>query len=148
MGRRGFTMIEMALVFVIIAIMTATAIPKTRRILEASRVNRTASIVAADLEQAFTIAGRYRRPMRITCTCGTATYTIADRTGGTVRLRRVLAGDRDLGNMTLAFELPVAGIVDVFPSGVSTTLLRVRITSGISTKAVTLSTAGHVRIIP
>ena len=59
MGRRGFTMIEMALVFVIIAIMTATAIPKIRRILEASRVNRTAPIVAADLEQAFT----HRRPL-------------------------------------------------------------------------------------
>jgi hypothetical protein len=50
--------------------------------------------------------------------------------------------------MTLAFEVPVGGTVDVFPSGVSTALLRVRITSGNSTKAVTLSTAGHVRIIP
>jgi len=148
MGRRGFTMIEMALVFTIIAIMTATAIPKIGRIMQASRVNRTASIVAADLEQAFTIAGRFRRPMRVSCTCGTATYTIADRADGTVRLRRVLAGDSDLGNMTVVFNPPVAGFVDVFPSGISTALLQVRITSGISTRAVTLSTAGHVRIIP
>jgi len=53
-----------------------------------------------------------------------------------------------LSNMTLTFEIPVAGIVDVYPSGVSTTPLRVRITSGASTRAITLSTAGHVRIIP
>jgi hypothetical protein len=39
-------------------------------------------------------------------------------------------------------------VVDVFPSGVSTQLLRFRITSGNSTRAITLSSAGHVRIIP
>jgi hypothetical protein len=115
--------------------------------MQATRVNRTAAIVASDLEQAFTLAARYRRPMRVSCTCGTATYTVADRTGGTVRLRRTL-GDADLGRVTIAFEAPVGGMVDVFPSGVSTELLQVRVTSGISTRAVTLSTAGHVRIIP
>lgn len=141
-------MIELALTFTIIAILTAMMIPKIGRVMQATRVNRVSAIVAADLEQSFTLAGRYRRPMRISCTCGTGTYTVADRTGGTVRLSRTLVGDSDLGNMTLAFELPVAGIVDVFPSGVSTTLLQVRITSGASTRAVTLSTAGHVRIIP
>ncbi|MBA3761310.1 MAG: hypothetical protein H0X07_12345 [Gemmatimonadales bacterium] len=106
--------------------------------------------MAADLEQAFTLAGRYRRPMRVSCTCGTGQYTIADRTGGTVRLRRSLVGDSDLGNMTVVFtSIPTAGVtLDVFPSGISTTMLRVRITSGTSTRAVTLSTAGHVRIIP
>lgn len=141
-------MVELALTFTIIAIMTAMAIPKFRRIMQATQVNRTTAIVAADLEQAFTLAGRFRRPMRISCTCNTGRYTVADRADGTVRLRRTLVGDSDLGNMTLAFEVPVAGIVDVFPSGVSTTALRVRITSGTSTRAVTLSTAGHVRIVP
>ena len=138
-------MVELALTFSIIAILSAMAIPKFRRIMQATQVNRTTAIVAADLEQAFTLAGRFRRPMRISCTCGAGTYTIADRAGGTVRLRRTLVGDSDLGNMTLVFD---AGIVDVFPSGVSTTPLQVRITSGTSTRAVTLSTAGHVRIIP
>ena len=147
-SRRGFTMVELVLTFTIIGIMAAMMIPKIGRTMQATRVNRASAIVAADLEQAFTLAGRFRRPMRISCTCGSGIYTIADRAGGTVRLSRTLVGDSDLGNMTLAFELPVAGIVDVFPSGVSTTLLRARITSGISTRAVTLSTAGHVRIIP
>jgi len=141
-------MVELALVFTIIGILTAMMIPKIGRTMQATRVNRTSAIVAADLEQAFTLAGRFRRPMRISCTCGSGIYTIADLAGGTVRLRRQLVGDTDLGNMTLAFEVPVAGIVDVFPSGVSTTALQVRITSGISTRAITLSTAGHVRIIP
>ena len=112
-------MVELALVFTIIAILTAMMIPKIGRTMQATRVNRVTAIVAADLEQAFTLAGRFRRPMRISCTCGTGTYTVADRAGGTVRLRRTLVGDSDLGNMTLVFNPPVAGIVDVFPSGVS-----------------------------
>jgi type II secretory pathway pseudopilin PulG len=140
-------MIELALTFTVIAIMAAMIAPRFGRVMQATRVSRTAAIVASDMEQAFTLAGRYRRPMRISCVCNTRTYTIADLAGGTVRLTRRLE-DADLGTMTLAFEVPVAGIVDVFPSGVSTAVLRVRITSGASTKAVTLSTAGHVRIIP
>ena len=127
--------------------MAGMMIPKFGRVMNSTRVNRTAAIMASDMEQAFTLAARYRKPMRITCTCNNAIYTVADRTGGTVRLTRRLQDDA-LGNMTLAMETPVGGTVDVFPSGVSSALLRFRITAGSSTKAVTLSTAGHVRIIP
>jgi type II secretory pathway pseudopilin PulG len=141
-------MIELALTLTVLAIMAAMMVPKIGRVMQATRVNRQTAIIAADLEQAFTLAARFRRPMRISCDCANATYTVADRTGGTVRLNRMLGGDDDLGTLTLAFEAPVAGIVDVFPSGVSTAALQVRITSGASTRAVTLSTAGHVRIIP
>jgi prepilin-type N-terminal cleavage/methylation domain-containing protein len=144
MGRRGFTMIEMALVFTLIAIMTSMAIPRIGRIIQSNRVNGVISTIASDMEQAFAISARFRRPMRISCDCANGIYTVADVAGGTVRLRRAVVGDRDLGNMTLAFN----GTVDVFPRGVSTAALTVRITSGASTRAVTLSTAGQVRIIP
>jgi type II secretory pathway pseudopilin PulG len=147
-GRLGFTMVELALTFSIIGILAAIMIPAMGRTMQATRVNRAATIVAADLEQAFTLAGRFRRPMRISCTCGTGVYTVADLAGGTVRLRRTLVGDSDIGNMTVVFNPPIAGIVDVYPSGVSTAALTVRITFGASTRGVTVSTAGHVRIIP
>jgi Tfp pilus assembly protein FimT len=147
-GRRGFTMIELALTFTVIAIMTAMMIPKIGRVMQSTRVNRNTAIIAADLEQAFTLSARFRKPMRISCTCNTGTYRVADVSDGTIRLTRTLGQDADLGKVTLAFELPLAGTVDVFPSGVSTALLRVRITSGSSTRAVTLSTAGQVRILP
>ncbi|MFL5448893.1 MAG: Tfp pilus assembly protein FimT/FimU [Gemmatimonadales bacterium] len=146
-NRSGFTMIELALTLTVVAIMTAMMIPRFGRVMNSTRVNRTAAIVAGDLEQAFTVAGRYRKPMRISCDCPNAIYTIADRTGGTVRLSRRLR-DADLGNMTLVMETPGGGTVDVFPSGVSTALLRFRITLGNSTRGITLSTAGMVRIIP
>jgi prepilin-type N-terminal cleavage/methylation domain-containing protein len=144
-GRQGFTMIELALTLTLIAIMTAMMVPKIGRIMQATRINREVAIVVADLEQAFTIAARYRKPMRLSCTCGTQTYTIADRTGGTVRLSRRLGADADLGTLTLTFS---ASPVDIFPSGVASAPDTVRITSGISTRAVVMTTAGQVRIIP
>jgi hypothetical protein len=141
-------MIEMALVFTLIAIMTSMAIPRIGRIMQSNRVNGVISTIASDMEQAFAISARFRRPMRISCDCANGIYTVADVAGGTVRLRRALVGDQDLGNMTVTLELPLAGTVDVFPRGVSSAFLRMRITSGASTRAVTLSTAGQVRIIP
>jgi prepilin-type N-terminal cleavage/methylation domain-containing protein len=141
----GFTMIELALTLCVLGIMTAMMIPKIGRVVQATRLNREIAIVSADMEQAFTLAARYRKPMRLSCTCGTQTYTIADRTGGTVRLSRRLGADADLGTLTLTFS---ATPVDIFPSGVSTASDTVRITSGISTRAVVLTTAGQVRIIP
>jgi prepilin-type N-terminal cleavage/methylation domain-containing protein len=143
--RQGFTMIELALTLTLIAIMTAMMVPKIGRIMQATRINREIAIVVQDLEQAFTIAARYRKPMRLSCACGTQTYTIADRTGGTVRLSRKLGADADLGTLTLTFS---ADPVDIFPSGVATAPDTVRITSGTSTRAVVLTTAGQVRIIP
>lgn len=137
-------MVELALAFTIIAILTAMMIPKIGRTMQATRVNRVTAIVAADLEQAFTLAGRFRRPMRLSST-GTQSYTIADRNGGTVRLSRTLAADADLGTLTLTFS---ATPVDIFPSGVASAADTVRITSGISTRAAVMTTAGQVRIIP
>jgi Tfp pilus assembly protein FimT len=142
-------MVELALTLCVIGIMTAMMVPKIGRVMQASRVNRQTAILAGDLEQAFTLAARLRKPMRLSCTCGTQSYTVADRTGGTVRLSRRLGADSDLGTLTLAFTTnPAGGTVNIFPSGVSTATLTARITSGVSTRAVTLSTAGHVRIIP
>ena len=138
-------MIELALTIMLIAIMTAMMVPKIGRIIQATRINREIAIVVQDLEQAFTIAARSRKPMRLSCTCGTQTYTIADRTGGTVRLSRKLGADADLGTLTLTFS---ASPVDIFPSGVATAPDTVRITSGTSTRAVVLTTGGQVRIIP
>src|SRR3954462_11956146 len=148
-SEHGFTMLELALTLCVIGIMTAMMVPKIGRVVQATRLNREIAIVAADMEQAFTLSARYRKPMRLTCACGTQTYTLVDRGTATVRLNRRLGADADLGTLTLTFTTnPAGGTVDIFPSGVSSASLTARITSGISTRAVTLSTAGQVRTIP
>jgi prepilin-type N-terminal cleavage/methylation domain-containing protein len=144
-GRLGFTMVELVLVFTIIGILAAMTIPKIARTIQATQVQRAAAMVSGDMEAAFTLAARQRKPMRIACNCGNASYTVADRADGTVRLSRRLVGDSDLGNFTLAFS---ATPIDVFPHGVATAPFTVTITSGASTRTISVSTAGHVRVGP
>lgn len=141
--RRGFTLVEMAFAFAIIGLLTLITLPRIQRVRQASQTRQAAATVAGDLERAFTIAARYRKPMRLACVCGSGTYTVADLTGGTVRLSRNLRNNGDLGTMTLAFSVTP---VNIYPSGVSTSALTVTITSGISTRTIILTTAGQVRI--
>jgi prepilin-type N-terminal cleavage/methylation domain-containing protein len=144
-ARQGFTLVEIVFAFAIIGILTLMTIPRISRVLEANRTRQAAATVAGDLERAFTLAARYRRPMRLSCVCGSGTYSVADRTGGTVRLSRDLRNGSELRTLTLAFsQTPV----DIFPSGVSNFPDTVTITSGISTRRIVMTTAGQVRILP
>jgi type II secretory pathway pseudopilin PulG len=136
----------MVLAFVIIGLMSLMMTPRISRFMQAQQTRRAASVVAADLERAFSIAGRYRKPMRLACVCGSGTYTVADRTGGTVRLSRNLRGDGDLGRMTLTFTPNTP--VEIFPSGISNGPVTVQVTSGNSTRTIVMTTAGQVRILP
>jgi Tfp pilus assembly protein FimT len=138
-------MVEVGLTLVIIAIMTAMMVPKISLTIRSNQTRRSAAIVAADLERAFTLAARYRKPMRLSCVCGSGTYTIADLAGGTVRVARNLREDGDFGRMTLTFS---ANPVDIFPSGISSAPNTVQITSGASTRTIVMTTAGQVRIVP
>ena len=142
-------MIEMVLTFTVIAIMTAMMVPKIGAAMRANQVNRSIALVAADMEMAYTLAARQRQPVRIDCTCNTGIYTVANR-AGTVLMQRNVQADNDLGVMTLTFTASPTNTlpVEVFPPGISDKNLTVRITDGSSTRAVFVTTAGQVRIVP
>jgi Tfp pilus assembly protein FimT len=86
-------MVELAFTFAVFGLLTAISLPHVSTILRHIRINRTTSTIAADLESAFTLAARQRKPVRISCDCGNRGYTLADRTGGTIRLSRSLSGN-------------------------------------------------------
>ncbi len=136
------------LVFVLIAIMVGMMVPKIGRALQANEVNRAVAIVAGDMEAAFSRAARQRKPVRIDCTCGTTVYTVADR-AGTVLLTRNLRAETEYRGLVMTFTPVPANLpVEIFPPGIADKTLTIRITSGASTRAVTVSTVGQVRIVP
>lgn len=140
----GFTMVEMSLTIVVLGLLTLIATPKVATLISHSRVNATTAVVAADLETAFALAGRQRKPVRLSCACDSTRYRVADRAGGTVRLSRMLSGDEDFGVTGLTFS---ANPVDIFPSGVASAPLTVTISAGGYDRQVTMTTAGQVRIL-
>ncbi len=143
-------MVELALTLTVLGILTAMSLPKVATILRRDRLNRTTATVAADLENAFSLAGRSRRPIRIACTCGSRTYTLADRNGGTVRLFRGLTSS-DYGVTTLTFATRPARRTPSstsFPRAWRPRRLTVTIAANGVSRTITLSTAGQVRIVP
>ena len=70
-NRAGFSLIEMLVTVSMLAIMVGMAAPNVSKDITHGRVNGAAQIVAADLEQAMSLAGRQRRPVRVTRGFGT-----------------------------------------------------------------------------
>jgi len=135
-------MIEAVIVIAALGLITATALPKIGRQIRAYRLGRAAVVVAGDLENAFSIAGRERKPVRLSLSGGT--YTVADRSGGTVRLTRNLTGDPEYAVATVTFS---TSPLDIFPTGVASAADTVTITNGPVSRQVTLTQAGQVRVV-
>lgn len=129
------------MVIAVVGLLSLIAQQQVSGTIRRSQVNRATAAVAADLESAFTMAARQRRPIRISC-CTNGSYTFADRTGGTVRLQRSLI---DYGVTTLTFS---TSPVDIFPSGVATSADTVTIGAGGYTRRIVMTSAGLVRILP
>lgn len=143
--RAGFTLAELLAVIVILGILAALASPKVYRTVTRSKVNEAAGVIAADLEQAVSMAARQRRPVQLALEAP-ATYTLRDRAtspGDTLRLRRQLtmAGDQGVESLTFS-RTPV----QVFPNGSTDGALTVTVSGAGQTRTVTLSAAGQVRI--
>jgi len=143
--RAGLTLTELMLVIAILGIVAAAAFrPAYRSILHA-RVNRAATVVAGDLENALTLAARARTPVRLTFYGTTKRYTISRRSSGTVLLTRVLGTDTEyrLGSLSSS-----ATHIDIFPNGIASSGLTVTVESGGYSRQVLMTRVGRVRVMP
>src|SRR5687768_18060467 len=88
-SRKGFTLLELLVVMVLAAIVLATAVPSIGRMMASNDVQRSASVIAADLQQAHALAGRRRVPVRI----------VIDTVNKTMRIRNFSGTDTTLGTV-------------------------------------------------
>jgi hypothetical protein len=130
---------------VVLSLLLLIGTPRVSRYITQMRVQRATALVATDLEQAFAMAGRQRKPVRVDCNCPGVVYTVADRSGGTIRLTRALGADADYRLTTLTFS---TAPVDIFPSGVASAPLTVTLGAGGYSRQIVMTTAGQVRILP
>ena len=139
----GFTVIEMAVVVAVIGIATAVILPRVSRGIQSSNAQGAASIVAADMETAWSTAARARKPVVVSCTCGSFKYQVADQNGDTVRVARTM--DAASGVQVNAMTFSPATVV-IGPNGLATAAQTITLTVGSSTRTVTVSRTGFVRI--
>ena len=139
-------MMEMLVVIVILGVLSAMVGPAMSRIVRHNRVNRSATLIAADLQNAFAVAARQREPVRIQADANTRSYQFVDRRTGAVLRIRTFYGDTSEYRLTSLTFTP--STIDVFPSGVSSAALVVDLANGDYTRQVTASTAGFIRMLP
>ena len=142
--RLGFTIFELLVVVGILGILATMTGPAISRIVRHNRVNRAATVIASDLQNAFAVAARQREPVRIQADEATRSYQFVDRRTGAVLRIRTFYGDTSEYRLTmLKFDQP---IIDVFPNGISSTAVKIDLANGDYSKQITASTAGFVRI--
>lgn len=141
----GFSMLEMLLVLIIIAVLVGIVIPKIGQIIRHERVNRAAQVLVQDLQNGFAMAGRQRAPVRLTFTPASKTYVFTDRASGTVLHTRVMSKGADYELTTMA---PTVNVVDILPNGIGSAAFTVTLANGDFSRTVAASTAGFVRLTP
>lgn len=146
LARRGFSMIELIAVISIFGLLAAIAGPPMSRVIRHTRVNRAASVIASDLQNAFAVAARQRQPVRIQADASTRSYQFIDRKTGAVLRIRTFYGDTSEYRLTSLVFTPTT--IDVFPSGVSSSAITVALANGDYARQITASSAGFVRVVP
>ena len=141
----GFSLIEVLVVVVILGIMAGIAGPAMSVMVRHNRVNRATTVITSDLQNAFAVAARQRQPVQIQADSVNRSYQFVDRkTGAVLRIRTFYGDNSEYLLNTLVFS---PATIDIFPNGVSSAALTVKLANGDYSKQINASTAGFVRIL-
>lgn len=140
----GYTAIELVLVLSIIGLVSVTAFPKLRTVVDQNKARRGATVIATTIEYAFSLSQRTDQPVTITYNSSNGVISVADRATGTVRRRLAIKGGSEWAYTSVTFS-PSGGIT-VFPMGLSSAILTITVGSSTYTKTVTASRSGMVRV--
>ena len=142
--RAGFTLIEVLIVVAILGIVATLAFPAVERSVMVSKANRAAFVLGNDLQQAYTLAARQRKPVRFVINTAQLRTETQDRASSAVLVSRYYGPTNSPFGLT-AMTTTAANVV-IFPNGIGSSALTVTVSVGQNTRTVTMSRVGQVRI--
>jgi prepilin-type N-terminal cleavage/methylation domain-containing protein len=147
-SRDGFTLTELIVALVLMAAAAGIVLPSISRTLNEGKINQVSSVVVTTLRESTSLAGRRRRPVRVSI----------DTVARVIRLRDHLAPDSVFRTLWLnesgEYALSVLAASDtqlvVFPNGLRTKAtntwpMTVTLTIGDDQRRVSLTRAGQIR---
>ncbi len=139
---RGFTLMELLLVVVILGILAAAGLPQIGVLTAKEKASRAAQVLQVDVERAFAIAARLRKPVRLQFTNGSRSYDVRDIGTNTLRLTRRLDGTSDFSVETMTAS---PAIIHINPNGIADDTLNVIVTSRGTTREISMTRVGLLR---
>ena len=143
-ARRGFSLLELLTVFVIVGVIAGLGIGKVGVYMAQQRVVKAAASVTNDLQQAFAIAGRVRRPVRIVIDTARMQLSITDRAQSTVMRQVSLGSAYGLKSSNVSFY--PSGPLDIYPNGLASDTLSITLRNQGYSRYIRVSRAGMVQV--
>jgi len=144
-ARPGVTLTEMLVSIVIMTIVGGMAFPSMARQMATTRLEAAAYTVSTDLEAAFSMAARQRRPVTWNVDATQRRYMVRDRATSAVLLDRPMS-DRD-SPWALTSLAMSTGPITIFPNGLASQATAVKLSLANQARVVTLTRTGLVRVV-
>jgi prepilin-type N-terminal cleavage/methylation domain-containing protein len=145
-ARTGFTLIETLIVMSMLGVIALLSMGRISEYVRERNVAAASSMVRNDLQQAFAIAARNRRPVRVSF--ADTALRITNRENSVTYVRRGLGvgGGLNLNPADVTFCTSTCSnaTIDVFPNGWASDSLTVTISKGSYTRGVHMSRSGLV----
>ncbi len=121
----GFTIIEMIVVLVIVGLLLGISIGRISATITQQRLNRAAIALSGDLQTAFSLAQRGRKPVTISFNAGSMELSVADAESGTV-FRKTSLGNFNLTSSNVSLSRTS---LDVYPAGLASDSLSITLST-------------------
>lgn len=141
---RGLSLIELLIVVSLVGIVSAFGLPSVNKSMRQRRVIAASMAVARDVESAFSLAARQRKPVRVVFDGASGEIRISDRATSTVYRRRPLLSTSEY-KLDAATMSPAS--IEVFPNGVGSAGFTITLTNGSFSRQVVVTRTGLTRTV-
>jgi len=145
LNRRGFSIVELFTVLVIMLVVGALSMSKFSAYLAHERVTKATVGLADDLRMAFAVPGRIRRPVRIWCDTARMQMLVTDR-GQTTTYRKTAFGSRYNLKSTNVSYYPSSAWIEIYPNGFASDTMVITLSSNGYTRSLKVSKGGMVQV--
>jgi type II secretion system protein H len=144
LARRGFTVIELLVVMMLVGIIAGATIPRITSAMERGRLQRAASVVSADLRLAHSMAARRGAPVMIVVDTTVRSIRVRNFSGtDTTYSRRLLGNNSEFGLQRLSSNRTS---ITIYPNGIASNSIQLTLRAGGRTNQVSMTRAGQVRV--
>jgi prepilin-type N-terminal cleavage/methylation domain-containing protein len=144
--RPGFTMLELLVVLSIIALVSSFAMVGFTRIVNQVRIDQAAATVSYDLQMAFAIVGRNRKPVRIAWDPANVRFLVTDRSDTLLFRTRIMGPDSPYKLNASMFTVSKS-MVEIYPPGLAADSLNIHIINKDQKRTISMQRGGLVRVI-